>query len=118
MKAWRIGKIIRIGKNASMFISHSVTIGSPFYLFSLLFALISFLFFLCFLLTLFISFFIFFFSIYNLLRLTANTRATIADVQCQDTSRYCANVMSMGLCKLHRYQQKCCKSCRIKIYNN
>lgn len=35
-----------------------------------------------------------------------------ADVDCSDTSRYCTNVRSMGLCRLHRYQQKCCHSCR------
>ncbi|XP_046805038.1 protein madd-4 isoform X2 [Lucilia cuprina] len=34
---------------------------------------------------------------------------------CKDTSRYCRNVRSMGLCRLHRYQEKCCKSCK---YNN
>ncbi|XP_055302400.1 protein madd-4 isoform X7 [Sitodiplosis mosellana] len=34
--------------------------------------------------------------------------------QCKDTSKYCGNVLSMGLCKLHRYQQKCCKSCKSK----
>ncbi|XP_031629322.1 protein madd-4 isoform X6 [Contarinia nasturtii] len=34
--------------------------------------------------------------------------------QCKDSSRYCTTVLSMGLCKLHRYQQKCCKSCRSK----
>uniref|UniRef100_A0A1A9ZFE6 PLAC domain-containing protein n=1 Tax=Glossina pallidipes TaxID=7398 RepID=A0A1A9ZFE6_GLOPL len=32
--------------------------------------------------------------------------------QCKDTSRYCRNVRSMGLCRLYRYQEKCCKSCR------
>lgn len=75
----------------------------------------------------FISFFYLFFSIYPLRTVpTRETRicirehgcVTTPDVQCQDTSRYCTNVMSMGLCKLHRYQQKCCKSCRIKIFNN
>lgn len=35
-------------------------------------------------------------------------------VHCKDSSRYCTNVLSMGLCKLHRYQQKCCRSCRLK----
>ncbi|XP_037909605.1 ADAMTS-like protein 1 isoform X2 [Hermetia illucens] len=37
--------------------------------------------------------------------------------ECKDTSRYCRNVRSMGLCRLHRYQQKCCKSCKFNIYN-
>uniref|UniRef100_A0A0A1X5L4 ADAMTS-like protein 1 n=1 Tax=Zeugodacus cucurbitae TaxID=28588 RepID=A0A0A1X5L4_ZEUCU len=36
--------------------------------------------------------------------------------QCKDTSRYCRNVRSMGLCRLHRYQEKCCKSCKFNEY--
>ncbi|XP_063699657.1 protein madd-4 isoform X2 [Culicoides brevitarsis] len=36
---------------------------------------------------------------------------------CRDISRYCKNVKSMGLCRLHRYQQQCCKSCRFNIFN-
>lgn len=36
-------------------------------------------------------------------------------VHCKDSSRYCTNVLSMGLCKLHRYQLKCCRSCRFKL---
>ncbi|XP_037958432.1 protein madd-4 isoform X2 [Teleopsis dalmanni] len=35
---------------------------------------------------------------------------------CIDTSRYCRNVRSMGLCRLHRYQEKCCKSCKIHLF--
>ncbi|XP_049312456.1 protein madd-4 isoform X2 [Bactrocera dorsalis] len=38
--------------------------------------------------------------------------------QCKDTSRYCRNVRSMGLCRLHRYQEKCCKSCQFNAYYN
>ncbi|XP_023158560.1 ADAMTS-like protein 1 isoform X2 [Ceratitis capitata] len=38
--------------------------------------------------------------------------------QCKDTSRYCRNVRSMGLCRLHRYQEKCCKSCKANAYYN
>ncbi|XP_017473615.1 PREDICTED: uncharacterized protein LOC108364444 isoform X2 [Rhagoletis zephyria] len=38
--------------------------------------------------------------------------------QCKDTSRYCRNVRSMGLCRLHRYQEKCCKSCKFNAYYN
>ncbi|XP_054082608.1 ADAMTS-like protein 1 isoform X4 [Zeugodacus cucurbitae] len=38
--------------------------------------------------------------------------------QCKDTSRYCRNVRSMGLCRLHRYQEKCCKSCKFNEYYN
>ncbi|XP_067620933.1 protein madd-4-like isoform X2 [Eurosta solidaginis] len=38
--------------------------------------------------------------------------------QCRDTSRYCRNVHSMGLCRLHRYQEKCCKSCQVNAYYN
>ncbi|KRJ98785.1 protein madd-4 isoform X4 [Drosophila yakuba] len=31
---------------------------------------------------------------------------------CRDSSRYCRNASSMGLCRLHRYKQKCCRSCQ------
>ncbi|XP_035916170.1 protein madd-4 isoform X6 [Anopheles stephensi] len=37
--------------------------------------------------------------------------------ECKDLSRYCRNVKSMGLCRLHRYQQQCCKTCRFNIYH-
>ncbi|XP_058177260.1 protein madd-4 [Anopheles ziemanni] len=37
--------------------------------------------------------------------------------ECKDLSRYCKNVKTMGLCRLHRYQQQCCKTCRFNIYN-
>ncbi|EDS28372.1 papilin [Culex quinquefasciatus] len=37
--------------------------------------------------------------------------------ECKDSSRYCKNVKTMGLCRLHRYQQQCCKTCRFNIYN-
>ncbi|XP_055381952.1 protein madd-4 [Condylostylus longicornis] len=33
-------------------------------------------------------------------------------IECADTSKYCKNVRIMGLCRLYRYRQKCCKSCR------
>ncbi|XP_055908760.1 protein madd-4-like isoform X4 [Eupeodes corollae] len=36
--------------------------------------------------------------------------------RCKDSSRYCKNVRSMGLCRLHRYQEKCCKSCKFNIF--
>ncbi|XP_058819345.1 protein madd-4 isoform X1 [Topomyia yanbarensis] len=36
--------------------------------------------------------------------------------ECKDLSRYCKNVKTMGLCRLHRYQQQCCKTCRFNIY--
>ncbi|XP_055594208.1 protein madd-4 isoform X2 [Uranotaenia lowii] len=36
---------------------------------------------------------------------------------CKDSSRYCKNVKTMGLCRLHRYQQQCCRTCRFNIYN-
>ncbi|XP_060665273.1 LOW QUALITY PROTEIN: protein madd-4 [Drosophila nasuta] len=31
---------------------------------------------------------------------------------CLDTSRYCHNALAMGLCRLHRYKEKCCGSCQ------
>ncbi|EDW49715.1 GM16142 [Drosophila sechellia] len=31
---------------------------------------------------------------------------------CRDSSRYCRNASAMGLCRLHRYKQKCCGSCQ------
>ncbi|KAM8715488.1 hypothetical protein ACLKA7_002527 [Drosophila subpalustris] len=31
---------------------------------------------------------------------------------CRDTSRYCRNARAMGLCRLHRYKEKCCGSCQ------
>ncbi|XP_022234870.2 protein madd-4 isoform X3 [Drosophila obscura] len=31
---------------------------------------------------------------------------------CRDSSRYCRNARSMGLCRLHRYKEKCCSSCQ------
>ncbi|XP_052864156.1 protein madd-4 [Anopheles cruzii] len=37
--------------------------------------------------------------------------------ECKDQSRYCKNVKSMGICRLHRYQQLCCKTCRFNVYN-
>ncbi|XP_049536816.1 ADAMTS-like protein 1 [Anopheles darlingi] len=37
--------------------------------------------------------------------------------ECKDLSRYCKNVKTMGLCRLHRYQQQCCKTCRFNVYN-
>ncbi|XP_021700693.1 ADAMTS-like protein 1 isoform X1 [Aedes aegypti] len=37
--------------------------------------------------------------------------------ECKDLSKYCRNVKTMGLCRLHRYQQQCCKTCRFNIYN-
>nr|XP_013103894.1 unnamed protein product [Stomoxys calcitrans] len=38
--------------------------------------------------------------------------------RCKDTSRYCRNVRSMGLCRLQRYQEKCCKSCKYNSIPN
>jgi hypothetical protein len=35
---------------------------------------------------------------------------------CKDTSKYCNNVKTMGLCRLHRFQQSCCASCKFNIY--
>ncbi|XP_041632766.1 protein madd-4 isoform X1 [Drosophila kikkawai] len=32
--------------------------------------------------------------------------------QCRDSSRYCRNARAMGLCRLHRYKEKCCGSCQ------
>ncbi|XP_026839435.1 protein madd-4 isoform X3 [Drosophila erecta] len=31
---------------------------------------------------------------------------------CRDSSNYCRNASAMGLCRLHRYKQKCCGSCQ------
>ncbi|KAH8402532.1 hypothetical protein KR222_008241, partial [Zaprionus bogoriensis] len=31
---------------------------------------------------------------------------------CRDSSRYCRNARAMGLCRLHRYKEKCCGSCQ------
>ncbi|XP_002067202.3 protein madd-4 isoform X1 [Drosophila willistoni] len=35
-----------------------------------------------------------------------------AALHCHDSSRYCRNARSMGLCRLHRYKEKCCNSCQ------
>ncbi|XP_017154493.1 protein madd-4 isoform X1 [Drosophila miranda] len=35
-----------------------------------------------------------------------------AALHCRDSSRYCRNARSMGLCRLHRYKEKCCSSCQ------
>ncbi|XP_044315362.1 protein madd-4 isoform X2 [Drosophila rhopaloa] len=37
-----------------------------------------------------------------------------APSHCRDSSRYCRNARSMGLCRLHRYKEKCCGSCQQK----
>lgn len=63
----------------------------------------------CFSFSFLFRFYVFFFICLFCLTPFLNTK-----VHCKDTSRYCTNVLSMGLCKLHRYQQKCCKSCRTK----
>ncbi|EDW11993.2 uncharacterized protein Dmoj_GI17443, isoform B [Drosophila mojavensis] len=34
---------------------------------------------------------------------------------CRDSSRYCRNARSMGLCRLHRYKEKCCGSCQPQL---
>ncbi|XP_030381112.1 protein madd-4 [Scaptodrosophila lebanonensis] len=35
---------------------------------------------------------------------------------CRDSSRYCRNARAMGLCRLHRYKEKCCSSCQPSQY--
>ncbi|XP_052837800.1 protein madd-4 isoform X2 [Drosophila gunungcola] len=35
-----------------------------------------------------------------------------ASLHCRDSSRYCRNARAMGLCRLHRYKEKCCGSCQ------
>ncbi|KAG5675419.1 hypothetical protein PVAND_005325 [Polypedilum vanderplanki] len=37
--------------------------------------------------------------------------------ECKDISKYCNNVKTMGLCRLHRFQQTCCSTCKFNIYN-
>ncbi|XP_064554227.1 protein madd-4 isoform X1 [Drosophila montana] len=36
----------------------------------------------------------------------------ITSTGCRDASRYCRNARAMGLCRLHRYKEKCCGSCQ------
>ncbi|XP_055685140.1 protein madd-4 isoform X4 [Lutzomyia longipalpis] len=36
---------------------------------------------------------------------------------CRDISRHCKNARGMGLCRLHRFQQQCCKSCSFNIFH-
>ncbi|XP_016964049.1 protein madd-4 isoform X2 [Drosophila biarmipes] len=38
--------------------------------------------------------------------------STSAAAHCRDSSRYCRNARAMGLCRLHRYKEKCCGSCQ------
>ncbi|KAH8356938.1 hypothetical protein KR200_005501, partial [Drosophila serrata] len=35
-----------------------------------------------------------------------------SSMHCRDSSRYCRNALAMGLCRLHRYKEKCCGSCQ------
>ncbi|KAL7044499.1 hypothetical protein ACKWTF_001926 [Chironomus riparius] len=37
--------------------------------------------------------------------------------ECKDISKYCNNVKTMGLCRLHRFQQTCCSTCKFNIYD-
>ncbi|KAH8298083.1 hypothetical protein KR018_006251 [Drosophila ironensis] len=39
-------------------------------------------------------------------------QAKFKSPNCRDSSRYCRNARAMGLCRLHRYKEKCCGSCQ------
>ncbi|CAO1370826.1 unnamed protein product [Diamesa hyperborea] len=34
---------------------------------------------------------------------------------CRDILKYCKNVNKMGLCRLHRFQQQCCETCKFNV---